>query len=249
MIKCIIVDDEKPAQESLKGLITQYFNDLTIVGIASSVKEARVLIEQKIPDLVFLDIDMPEENGLELLKNKGVIEYNVIFTTAYEQYAINAIKYSALDYLLKPISLTELKGAVTKAFKAKSTIVNQERFNLLLSNISNNSQQFSKIALPLNDGYEMIKVSDIVYCKADGNYSHVYLINQKQLLVSKTLGWFEELLPSESFFRIHKSYMINLNLIKKYNKLDGNVIMETGEKIDVADRVKKDFLTKILNSN
>jgi two-component system LytT family response regulator len=246
MITALIIDDEQRARDLLKKTIEKYCPDVQIMGTGSSVDEAVNLIRTHNPDLVFLDIEMPNGNGFTLFDKIKNIAFDVVFTTAYEEYAIKAFRISALDYLTKPIDYRDLQEAVNKLKNKKKIHLNEQRITLLLENISNRSNEFNKIALPINDGYAVIKISDIVYCEADGNYTNIFLLNGDRIVSSKILKLIEALLPIETFYRIHKSCVVNLNLIKNYNKKDGNiVIMQTGQILDVADRIKKEFLEKL----
>ena len=249
MISCIIVDDEKNARQYIEQLLKTNFPTVNVLGQADSVDTAVNLIHKTQPDLVFLDIEMPNQNGFKLFEKIKAINFSVVFTTAYDQYAIKAIKYSALDYLLKPINIEELGEAITNVEQRKKIAIAQNRIELLIGNMSNNAKTFDKIALPSMNEYTMVKVSDIVCCEADGNYCKIHLLNQEKIVVSKTLKWLEDLLPEDLFFKIHKSHIINLNLVKKYIKSEGVVKMENGISLDVAERLKKDFIERIANKS
>lgn len=247
MINAIIIDDENRARESLKKTIAIYCPEINIVGTGSNVEDALKLIHQMTPDIVFLDIEMPNGNGFTLFDKIKNPNFTTIFTSAYEEYAIKAFRIAALDYLTKPIDYRQLQEAVTR-FRTKQKIeLKEQRLELLIDNMTNRPTEFNKIALPDLQGYTMVKTSDILYCQADSSYSIVHLINGKKVITSKLLKLIEELLPSETFYRIHKSYIVNLNLIKKYVKNDGNhVVLENDIRLDVSDRNKKEFLEKLL---
>jgi two-component system LytT family response regulator len=247
MIKVIIIDDEAKARESLKKTIISYCPELTILACGNNVEDAITLINQHVPDIVFLDIEMPNGNGFSLFEKFKNPAFTTIFTSAYEEYAIKAFRIEALDYLNKPIDFRQLQEAVGR-FKNKRKIeLKEQRLELLIENMTNRSSEFNKIALPDNQGYIMVKTSDILYCQADSSYTIVHLINGKKIITSKILKLIEELLPKETFYRIHKSYIVNLNLIKQYVKNDGNhVLLENDVKLDVSDRNKKEFLEKLL---
>ncbi len=247
MITALIIDDEQRSQDLLKKTIEKYCPDVKVMAIGSSVDEAVNLIHTYNPDLVFLDIEMPNGNGFTLFDKIKNITFAVIFTTAFEEYAIKAFRISALDYLTKPIDFRDLQEAVNKLKHKQKILLNEQRITLLLENISNRTNEFNKIALPINDGYTLINMSDIVYCEADGNYTYVHLLNGDRIVSSKILKLIEALLPSQTFYRIHKSCLVNLNLIKTYSKKDGNsVTMQTGKTLDVAERNKKEFLETLL---
>ena len=246
MINCIIVDDEVRSRDALSKLLGKYCPDVNIIDKAENIETARDLILKNQPDLVFLDIEMPNGNGLELLSQFKNINFSVIFITAHEGYAIKAFRYSAIDYITKPIDYRVLLEAVNK-FKQKQKIeLKQQRFELLLENISNNPRQFNRVAIPNLTGFELINISEIMYCEGDGNYTKIHLLNNAQILSSKTLKYFDDLLPPETFFRIHKSYLVNINLIDSYQRTDGNrVIMKNKSVLEVSERNRKEFLNKL----
>lgn len=248
MIKALIIDDEAYARDSLTKVINQYCQEISIVGIGENVIQAVELINRFSPDLVFLDIEMPNGNGFTLFDKIKNPSFETIFTTAYEEYALKAFRFSALDYLTKPIDFRQLQESIER-FKSKQKIeLKEQRIELLIENLSNKPTEFNKIVLPDYDGFSMVKISDIIYCKADGSYTEVHLLNGKKITTSRLLKSLEELLPKQTFYRIHKSYLVNLNLIKRYNKIDGHqVLMENNILLDVSERNKKEFLDKVLN--
>lgn len=247
MINAIIIDDEAKARESLKKTITTYCPEINILAMGNNVDEAVKLINQLSPDLVFLDIEMPNGNGFTLFDKIKNPTFNTVFTTAYEEYAIKAFRIAALDYLTKPIDFRQLQEAVIRYKNKQKIELKEQRLELLIENITNRPSEFNKIALPDNEGYTMIKISDIIYCQADSSYTIVHLLNGKRIVTSKILKLIEELLPTQTFYRIHKSYIVNLNLIKQYIKIDGNqVVLENDIRLDVSERNKKDFLEKLL---
>ncbi len=247
MINAIIIDDEAKARESLKKTITAYCPEINILAMGNNVDEAVKLINQLSPDLVFLDIEMPNGNGFTLFDKIKNPTFSTVFTTAYEEYAIKAFRIAALDYLTKPIDFRQLQEAVIRYKNKQKIELKEQRLELLIENITNRPSEFNKIALPDNEGYTMIKISDIIYCQADSSYTIVHLLNGKKIITSKLLKLIEELLPTQTFYRIHKSYIVNLNLIKQYIKIDGNqVVLENDIRLDVSERNKKDFLDKLL---
>lgn len=212
MITCVIIDDERQAREVLQKLLKRYFEDkINVLAMAASVAEGVKCINQLNPQLVFLDIEMPEENGFELFKYFDHFHFNVVFTTAYKDYAIKAIKYSALDYFLKPVNYIDLKEAISKLEKKIQSGQKQDRIEALLSNISVGEDIKNKIAIPTLEGFRLEMINSIMYCAAEENYTRIYLNTNECLLVPRTLKIFEDLLPNSYFFRIHKSYLINLN--------------------------------------
>ncbi len=244
MRTCIIIDDEKNARETLAKIIERYFSDkIQILQLSDSVKEGVFAINKFRPDLVFLDVEMPEENGFKLFDYFDIYDFEVIFTTAYKQYAIDAIKFAALDYLLKPINYIDLRDVLVRLEKKKNKSSNTEQIEAFLNNINSDSGNFNKIALPTMDGFQLEKVNNIVYCQAEENYCKIFTNRNEAILVARTLKNIEELLPEELFFRIHKSHLVNMNYIKSYTKTDGYKIkLENGVELDVATRRNEEFL-------
>jgi two-component system LytT family response regulator len=244
MKTCIIIDDEKNAREALSKIIERYFDTkLKILYAADSIKEAVFAINKYNPDIVFLDIEMPEENGFKLFEYFDIYNFEVIFTTAYKQYAIDAIKFAALDYLLKPINYIDLRDVLTRLDKKESSSSNAVQIEAFLNNLNPDPGNFNKIALPTLDGFQLEKVNNIVFCQAEENYCKIFTNRNEVILVARTLKNIEELLPEEIFFRIHKSYLVNMNYIKSYSKSDGyKVILENGTELDVATRRNDDFI-------
>ncbi len=247
MIKTIIVDDENNASEFLEKMLKRYFpNKFYVYGLFETVDDAIIGIETYQPDLVFLDIQMPNKNGFELFKEIKEVNFEVIFTTAHSEYAIEAIKRSALDYLLKPINYIDLLGAVTR-YKNKSKKESQQKqFNVLLENIDTGDVAHKKMAISTDTGIEFVKYNSIIFLEAQNNYTKINLINGTSIIASKTLKHFEELLPSELFFRIHKTYLINMNFVKRFFKIDDFLVeLTTGAKLPISLRKKNDFIIAI----
>ena len=240
----IIIDDERKSRETLQKIIERYFDDkISIVYLASNVKEGVAAINKYNPSLVFLDIEMPEENGFKLFDYFNRYNFEVIFTTAYKQYAIDGIKYSALDYLLKPINYIDLKEVLKRLEEKRERITPNAQIETFLANLNSNSAEFNKIALPTVDGYELERVNNIVYCQAEENYTKIVTNRNDVIMVAKTLKNIETLLPDKMFFRIHKSYLVNLNYIKSYSKSQGyKITLENGVRLDVATRRNDEFL-------
>lgn len=248
MIKTIIVDDENNASEFLEKMLQRYFpNKFYVCSLAESVDEAVVAIEQYQPDLVFLDIQMPNKNGFELFKELKSIDFEVIFTTAHSEYAIEAIKRSALDYLLKPINYIDLLGAVTRFENKVKKERQQKQFNVLLENIDSGDVAHKKMAISTDSGIEFIKYNAIIFLEAQNNYTKLNLIDGTSIIASKTLKYYEELLPTELFFRTHKTYLINMNFVKRFFKIDDfQIELTTGDKLPVSIRKKESFLNAIV---
>ncbi len=246
MIKTIIVDDEEKSRITLNNLVTKHCPELQIVDLCDSVASAEKSIALHSPELIFLDIEMPFENGFTLLEKIKNPAFRVIFTTAYGQYAIKAIKYSALDYLLKPVDVDELKNAVVKCGESKKTIGERsDDIEMLLSALKAKSKS-AKIAVPTFEGLQMINANEIVKCIADESYTHITLTNGTKLVVSRILKEFEDLLSDLNFLRVHNSSLINLTHVKKYIKGDGGyVIMSDDETVEVSRRKKNELLSRL----
>lgn len=247
MIKTVIIDDEYNASEFLEKMLKRYFpNKFHICKTCENIDDAVIAIEEHQPDLIFLDIQMPNKNGFELFKEIKEINFEVIFTTAHSEYAIDAIKRSALDYLLKPINYIDLLGAVNR-FEQKNKKENQEtQLNILIENIDSGDTAHKKIAIATETGFEFVKFNTIIYLEAQNNYTKFYLTNGTSITTSKTLKHFEEILPSELFFRIHKSYLVNMNFIKRFTRGDEQFVeLITGQKLPVSIRKKDEFISVI----
>ncbi|MCM4161298.1 response regulator transcription factor [Antarcticibacterium flavum] len=249
MIKAVIIDDELNARELLEKTLVKYFpNRFNIVAKCDSVDAGVMAIKNYEPQLVFLDIQMPEKNGFELFKSFEAINFEVIFTTAHNQFAIKAIKRSALDYLLKPINHMDLAEAVKKFEKKNAGNFAQKKLALLLENLNVNDQNVSKIAFPTTDGFELIHTNQILYCKAESNYCCIKKIEGSTKLAAKTLKFVEEILPTNTFKRIHKSYVINLNYVVRYHKANKEIELTNGEKLPVSFRKEEEFINAILQN-
>lgn len=239
-MNCIIVDDEKHCIKTLSNLLETNFREVNILVTCGDSTQAYDLIQHHMPDFIFLDIEMPLLNGFDLLAKFESLFFDVIFTTAYDSYAIKAIKYSALDYLLKPISKEDLAAAIEKLKKKKLSI---SRAQLQMAAAVHNKQLPETIALPTTDGLSFASVNEIVYCMADGSYTRIFMADKNEILLSKTLGDVEEMLVDYHFFRIHHSTLINLKQVKKYIRGEGGeVIMSNGKNLMVSRTRKNDFL-------
>lgn len=246
MINAIIVDDEETSRDTLSKLLEMYCPDVRVIELSDSVVAAKKAISKFEPDLVFLDVEMPFQNGFSLLEEIKSPPFEVIFTTAYDHYAIKAIKYSALYYLLKPIDADELTSAIDKIRNRKS---NSSRsipdFELLLANLQSKGKSV-KIAVPTFEGMQMVHTEEIIKCTADESYTEILLSKGNKLVVSRILKEYEELLADLNFFRVHNSCLINLSHVVKYVKGDGGyVVMTDGESVEVARRKKSELLNKL----
>jgi two-component system, LytTR family, response regulator len=239
-MNCILIDDEKHCIRTLTHLLEINFPEVSILATCLDSTKAFDLIQQKKPDFIFLDIEMPLLNGFDLLSKFDPLFFDVIFTTAYDSYAIKAIKYSALDYLLKPISREDLAAAIEKIHSKQSTI---SKAQVQMATAVHNRQLPGTIALPTAEGLTFTPVNEIVCCIADGSYTRMHMTDNSEALLSKTLGDVDELLSEYHFFRIHHSALVNLKQVKKYIKGEGGeVIMSNGQTLQVARTRKNDFL-------
>ncbi|MEO6540376.1 MAG: LytTR family DNA-binding domain-containing protein [Ferruginibacter sp.] len=245
MISAIIIDDETKGRTALRAKILAYCPQIKIMAEASTAEEAILLIQQHKPQLVFLDIEMPRMNGFEMLNTIKEKNFHIIFTTAYDQYAIKAIKYAAFDYLLKPIDIEELKSAVARAESSENEET-KKQIEMLQQNIQHPKKQLNKLAIPTLEGLLFFDINDIIHLEANSNYTIIHFSGKPKITASKTLKEFEEILPETIFFRTHHSHLINLNYIKRYIKGDGGQIeMQNGTYVDVSRRKKEEFLKAI----
>ncbi len=245
MLNCIIVDDENKSRESLKIMVEDFCQNVRVCATCQNIDEAIQSVEQYNPDVVFLDIQMQRESGFDLLEKLKRVDFEVIFTTAYSEYAIKAFKISAIDYLLKPIDIGELQRALAKVEKKISANL-ADRFEQMLNNLRPGPVQSHKMAVPTSDGLVFVKLGDIIYCEASSNYTFIHTSEPKKHVVSRTLKEYEDLLAEHDFFRIHNSYLINLNAIKKYVRGEGGyVIMSNDVNLDVSKRRKEAFLSRL----
>lgn len=235
MIRSIIVDDEISNIENLRALVTKHCPQVSVIGSALNNEAAADLINQHQPDLVFLDIQLSGDSGLNLLKLVHGRSFEVIFVTAYDQYGIQAVKFAALDYLLKPVDIDELVIAVAKAEAKLKAKQHNQQLDFLLSNLKKDNSQPAKIALQQQKEIRYVAVSDIIRCEADNTYTFFYLKTGDRILVSKGLKEYADMLPSNSFLRTHQSHLVNIDFVKSWLKEDGGVLLLTnGDKIPVS---------------
>jgi two-component system, LytTR family, response regulator len=244
MITAIIIDDEAKGRLALLKKISDYCPQVKVLAEAANGSEALLLIQHHKPQLIFLDIEMPRMNGFEMLNELPEKNFHIIFTTAYDQYAIKAIKYAAFDYLLKPVDIEELKTAVDK-LDSRENKETKKQVELLQQNMQQ-KKQLHKLAIPTLEGLLFYDINDIMHLEANSNYTNIHFTNKTKITASKTLKDFEELLPGDTFFRTHHSHLINLNFIKRYIKGDGGQIeLQNGAYVDVSRRKKEEFLKVI----
>ncbi|MFC4634312.1 LytR/AlgR family response regulator transcription factor [Dokdonia ponticola] len=252
MIKAILIDDDKNLREGMKGLLTRFAPSIKIIGEADSVTTGIEVIDALEPQVVFLDIQLTDGTGFDILeklseRNK-TIKTNVVFITAHEQYAIKAFRFSALDFLLKPVDPEELQKVIEKIEAVIEKKNDYSHIDLLLENIRKNVDNFKRIALSTSDGIHLFDISDIIRCESADNYTKFYIKNTKPVLISKTLKEYEELLKEHNFERIHQSHLINLNYLKSYIKKDGGYVVMTDEsRLPISQR-KRERLQEILKS-
>lgn len=241
MLKALIIDDEAKARRILLELLKEYCPQIEIVGEADDVPNAVKAIHKHQPNLVFLDIEMPGYTGFQLLDFFDSVNFEIIFTTAYREYAIQAFQVSAIDYLLKPIQIELLIKAIEKVESQLNAPQINERIDTLKSNLS--QEHITRIALPVAEGLLFVEVEEIVYLNAEGAYTQIFLDGGKKVLVSKKIKSFEKVLDHPSFFRTHRSYLINLNRVKQYVKQDGGyIVMDNNDSVNLARERKEDFL-------
>jgi two-component system LytT family response regulator len=249
-IKAIIVDDEQHCIDALQTMLQKKCPGVHVTGAAKSVRDAKGLVDELQPDLVFLDVEMPYQNGFELLKLFEKVNFDVIFTTAYEQYALKAIKFNALDYLLKPFSVKELQDALEKFREKKANRLKDSGvspIDVFLQNMKTLQQTHKKIALPTINGLVFMPVQNIVRCESTGNYTRIFFTDKKNLMVSRPLKEFEELLSDVDFFRVHNSHLINMQQMQSYIQGEGGfALMSDGTQVEVSRRRKADFLKKAM---
>ncbi len=247
MIKAVIVDDEKRSIEALDRLLARYCENINVIARANGCEKGIEQIKKYRPDVVFLDIQMPDGSGFKLLEEIGDIDFEVIFVTAYDQFAIKAIKFSALDYLLKPVVPKDLKKAVEKVRHKKIIGFDNKNIKVLFENIKATNSEPKKIILSTSEGMHIVNISDILRCESDDYYTKFFFTNGKSLLISKTLKENEELLSGHNFVRPHKSHLVNTAYIKSYMRIDGGVIvMSDSSKIPVSRR-KREKIIDIIN--
>jgi two-component system, LytTR family, response regulator len=252
MITAILIDDDKHLREGLKALLERYTNDIHIIGEAESVKTGITAIEKLQPHVVFLDIHLSDGTGFDILERlkakNGKMASHIVFITAHEKYAVKAFKFSALDFILKPIDPEELQDTIDKIKAIASSTKSFDHIDLLLENIRRKVDNFKRIALSTSDGIHLFEVADIIRLEAKGNYTEFFIKNHKPVLISKTLKEYEEMLSEQGFERIHQSHLINLSYLKSYIKNDGGyVVMADNTRLPIAQS-KKEKLQELIKA-
>ena len=244
MIKALLVDDEPRARETLRAILERFFPEVTVLGEASGVDEAFVAITNLKPNTVFLDINMPDGTGFDLLKLFDNIDFKVVFVTAFEEHALEAIKFSAIDYILKPINTNELRAAIEKL---NTTLEESDEISVKLKaffeNVDTTNQGKKKIVLKTCESIHLVSIQSIVRCEADGNYTKVFFENQPKLLISKSLKYFEDMLQEYGFVRVHQSHLVNINHVVRVDKVDGGVLaFADGAQVPISTRKREQLL-------
>ena len=246
MMRAVLIDDEEYNLSSLKEKLSKHCPEVSIIATCDNAREGIESIQSLRPDIVFLDIEMPVMNGFVMLQQLTYRDFALIFVTAYDHYAIKAIRFSAMDYLVKPVEIDDLKAAVARAAEKMDTLTPNKQLELLLENLVTQKKPYHRIAIPTAEGLQFVKVEDILYLEASINYTHIYLQSKIKYIVSRTLKEFEDMLPPDLFIRIHNSHIINKDHIERYIRGDGGqVVMSNGAALDVSKRKKAEFLLAI----
>lgn len=244
MIKAVIVDDEPKAIQSLSWELTNFSDEIEILETFTDPEKAISYLEKNTPNCLFLDIQMPTMDGFQFLEKLSNKEFPVIITTAYNEYAIKALKHEAIDYLLKPIDSDDLQDTIKKIKKFNSRLINSNTIEEVLVKFNSQHNQ-KRITINTDGKLIFLDIDDIIYVESDGNYSTIIMVDNQKIVITKKLKEVNSLLPDHSFFRIHNSYIINLNKIKEFIKNEGYVVMQSNQKIPVARQRKSDFLEKL----
>ncbi len=230
MIKAIVVDDEKQAQDLLCLLLDEYFDDVEVIGVASSALEGIKLIQKGHPDVLFLDVQMPHGSGFDLLESIPDRKFEVVFTSAHQEFALKAIKEEAKDFLVKPIDIDDLEAAINRIRKNRKEV-------------SDTADITSKIQIPFNGGIRFIAPTDIIHAEGDGNYTTLFLEGGEKMVVTKNMKMIEQMLPQQGFFRSHNSHLINLSYVQEFNRSDGGyVVMSNGTHVPLSRRKREEFI-------
>ena len=246
MLRSVLIDDELKARENLTNILGEYCDDVEVLAKEGNVRDGLRAIEENKPDLVFLDIMMHKETGFDLLQELDEIDFDIIFVTAHDKFAVKAFKFCALDYLLKPINITELQDAVAKVQFRKDRKQTRMGYQILKENLNMHNISEKKIAIPTSEGLIFVRVNQIIRCEADGSYTNVYLLDGERITVSKILKEFDELLRDYNFLRIHQSHLINLEYLTKYISAKGGcVVMHDDSIVSVSRNYKEAFLNRL----
>jgi len=247
MIKALLIDDEKMSRLTLRKLLEVYSPSVEIIAEAENAAEAAVLVKELKPDLVFLDVAMPGKNGIDFLKELEEINFEVIFVTAHDKYVLQAIRFAAVDYLQKPVEETLLVNAISNAAKRIQQKTNNQHIETFLHNMKQQAgQQPMQLCIPSIKGFQVVEISDIIYCEAENTYTNIHFKDGKKILASRPLMDYEMMLQDSLFFRTHKSLLINMKHIKEYLKGEGGfAVMSNGKTLEVSRRKKEAFINKM----
>jgi len=247
MLRCIIIDDERHARESLSRLLAKPGNEIEIVAQCENIAEAEKAVIKYKPDLIFLDVEMPNGNGFDFLTRLKEVNFEIIFVTAFSQYAIQAIRFSALDFLLKPVVAEDISEALKRASNRMAQHQRQLQIEALLHNM-NYLNADKKIALPTMAGLEFVTLGNIIRCESDNTYTVFHLVDKRKIIVSKSIGDYEEMLRDYHFLRVHQSHLINLRHVKNYQKGEGGlIVMDDNSAVDVSRRRKEQLISRLLD--
>jgi two-component system LytT family response regulator len=248
MPKILIVEDEMPAREYLKKLIREAYPEIGPITTAEDAETAKKLIAEIQPDIVFLDIELPGKNGFTLLEECQPVNFEVIFTTAFIDYAARAFEYFALGYMVKPLEAGLLKKNLDKAIQRLDGQKMNEKIEMMLRMVQTRDEPKKSLPLPTQHGFELVQTEQIVYCRSEGNYTTFYLKDKRCIMISKQLGVYEKILPAQAFIRIHSQYIINTSYVTKYSKgSGGSVTLTTGEELPVSANRKQDFIERFMH--
>jgi len=243
VIRAIIIDDEEESRNTIFNILSDFCKDIIVIAQADNVQNGILKIQKEKPDVIFLDIHMPDGTGFDLLEKITAIDFQVIFITAYDQYALKAIKFSALDYILKPVDPQQLIEAVKKIKKSETDF---GRISNQINTLLGNRNGFHRITLPTLKGFRFINLKDIIRCEADSNYTNFFLNSGEKILVTKTLKEYDESLSSLHFVRVHQSHLINTRFVEQYLKGEGGtIVMADGSEVEVSRRRKDEFLNRM----
>jgi two-component system LytT family response regulator len=245
MLRTVVIDDEKPSREVICNYLKEYCSDVDVVATASSVKTAFKTIKKYNPDFIFLDIEMADGKGFDLLAMFEKINFKVVFVTAYSEYAVKAFRFSAVDYLLKPIKIDELISAVEKIRTMNDHGTGIDLISNLIRNMNNGSSAPETLIIPHLKGFEVLKIPEIIMCQADGYCTNFYLMGNKKIVSSRNLKHFNELLIDHGFIRIHHSYLINVNHVGSYSR-QGEVFLSEDNKAFLGDAYKNEFMKRFV---
>lgn len=244
MLRTIVIDDEKLSREVLCNYLKEYCSEVEIITTASSVKTAYKAIRKFNPDLIFLDIEMADGKGFDLLTLFERINFRIIFVTAYSEYAVKAFRVSAVDYLLKPVKIDELRDSVERVRLLNNRVPGQSNLSALINNLQTGTSIMPTLVIPHLKGFEVLKIHEIIMCQAEGYCTNFYVTETRKVVSSKNLKYFEGILEEDIFVRVHHSYLININHVKSYTR-QGEIILTEGNKAYLGDSYKNDFKMKI----